>query len=283
MTARRRPILVTGASGLLAPYIAEAARALGPVVMTARSSGDERCDLTDRGAVEALIERLRPSIVVHCAAMTNVDACEADPDAAFAANRDATAYVASALPSSCRLVYISTDQIYPDTRGPHPEDKTGPVNTYGRSKLGGEFCAVAHNATLVLRTNLFGPSRSPGRASLSDFFIAGFRSGASVKLFSDSIFSPLHMETLAETAMRCLERNIFGVFNAGSRRGMSKMDFALALGRHLGLPTTSGVPTVSRSLGARAQRTADLRMSVRRLERALGSSMPTLLQEIRKL
>lgn len=275
--------MITGASGLLAPYVAEAARALGPVVLTARRSGDEPCDLTARAAVAALIGRVRPSVVIHCAAMTNVDACEADPNTAFAVNRDATAYLASALAADCRLVFVSTDQVYPDRRGLHREDRVGPVNVYGRSKLGGEYAAVAHKATIVLRTNFFGPSRSPGRASLSDFFIGSFASGAKISLFADSLFSPLHMATLAETMIRCLEAGLRGVYNAGCRRGMSKMDFALALGRHLKLPTDAGVPTDSRSLPNRTPRTADLRMGVGCLERALGCSMPTLRQEIRKL
>lgn len=275
--------MVTGSTGLLGPYLMEAFQALGRVAGLARKNADIRVDCTDGKAVAEALGEFGPDIVVHAAAMTDVDACERDPDAAFALNRDAVANVRDALGPDAGLVLISTDQVYPDRAGPHREGDEDPVNVYGQSKLAGELAALSHPGALVLRTNIFGPSRTPGRASLSDFFIKALPSGQPVKMFRDIFFSPLHMATLGQVLVLALERGIYGVFNAGCREGASKRDFGLAVAAHKGLPLDRAEACDSTDLPGRARRPKDMRMDVTRLEKALGMNMPTLSREVEKL
>ena len=275
--------LITGATGLLADYLVAAAGERGEVVTTARAGADRDCDLSDRAATGALLDDVAPEIVVHAAGLTDVDCCEREPAAAFAANRDAAANLAASLPEPGRLIVISTDQVYPDTPGPHREDVTGPVNTYGRSKLAGEIAALARQNTAVLRTNFFGPSRTERRQSLSDFVVSSLGQGKPVTFFADVLFSPLHMSTLVGLIVAVAESDLVGVFNAGCRNGMSKADFALAVAKHLQLQTESATIGKSSAFGGRAPRTADLRMDVTRIENALGRPMPTLTREIERL
>lgn len=275
--------LITGATGLLSDYLIEACGKHGAVTTTARSGGDRRCDLTDRAAVRALLSDVAPDVVVHAAGLTDVDRCEREPDRAYAANRDAGANIASQLPSSARLVFVSTDQVYPDVAGPHAEDAVGPVNIYGRSKLAGEQAALQHPGALVLRTNFFGPSRREGRASLSDFVIRSLSARQNATFFSDILFSPLHMATLGALVAEAMERGMTGVFNAGCRNGASKADFALAVARHEGLQTETSLIGNSTVLPDRAPRPKDMRMAVGRIEQALGRTMPTLDEEVAKL
>lgn len=267
--------LVTGATGRLGPYLARAAAVAGEVVTTSRSGG---CDLTDQAAVARLLADVDPSVVLHAAAMTDVDACEARPDEADALNRAAVEHLARHLPSGRPLVLISTDQVYPDSAGPHGEDRVGPVNIYGKSKLAGESAALERSDSLVLRVNFFGP---PG--SLSDFFVRAFAAGRPVTLFDDVWFSPLRAETLAGLVVQAAAAGLTGVFNVGSRDGMTKAQFALALAAHAGLPTTSATVARSSALAGRAPRPLDLRMDVTRFERALNLTLPTLAEEIASL
>jgi dTDP-4-dehydrorhamnose reductase len=275
--------LITGATGLLSDYLIEACGKHGAVTTTARSGGDRRCDLIDRAAVRALLSDVAPDVVVHAAGLTDVDRCEREPDRAYAANRDAGANIASQLPSSARLVFVSTDQVYPDVAGPHAEDAVGPVNIYGRSKLAGEQAALQHPGALVLRTNFFGPSRREGRASLSDFVIRSLSARQNATFFSDILFSPLHMATLGALVAEAMERGMTGVFNAGCRNGASKADFALAVARHKGLQTETSRIGNSTVLPDRVPRPKDMRMAVGRIEQALGRTMPTLDEEVAKL
>jgi dTDP-4-dehydrorhamnose reductase len=253
------------------------------VITTARSGGDRRIDLCDAGRTGALISEIAPDVVIHAAGLTDVDLCEREPAAAIAVNRDATANIAAALPVNARLVSLSTDQVYPDTPGPHAEEGSAPVNVYGRSKLAGEQAALVHAGALVLRTNFFGDSQRPDRQSLSDFVTQNLTGRRPVTLFSDLKFSPLHMTTLAALIIELVDRGITGVYNAGCNRGTSKAEFGLAVARHRGLQTETVTIGSSTSIPGRAKRAKDLRMSVSRLEIAFGRPMPTLEEEIAKL
>ncbi len=277
------PVLVTGATGLLGPYLVETSAATASTVTTARRAGDVVCDLTDRSAVARMMKEVRPRLVLHAAAMTDVDACEVAKAEAFRVNRDATGHLANALDGDARLVHFSTDQVYPDVPGPHREGSERPVNVYGRSKLAGETAALAHPRALVLRVNFFGPSRTPGRASLSDFIARKLETGDPLTLFRDSLFSALHMTTVTALVFDCVRAGLTGVYNLGSRAGTSKLDFGMAMARHLGLATTTARPGNARDIPGRAPRSADLRMDVGRIEGALDRPMPTLGEEIEKL
>ena len=153
----------------------------------------------------------------------------------------------------------------------------------GIGKLAGEFAALVKTGSLVLRTNFFGPSHSPGRSSLSDWLIGSLTSRQPVTLFKDVLFSPLHMSTLCERIVDALARRLAGVFNLGCREGVSKMEFGLLVAEHLGLRTDTVTVGNSAALPRRAPRPLDLRMNVGRMEKAMRITMPTLREEIKKL
>ena len=276
-------ILITGATGLLGPYLGEAAAADGEVVLAGQSGGAVRADLSDAAEARRLVAGVAPDIVIHAAAWADVDGCEREPARADAVNRQGAANLAAAMPTGSRLVVISTDQVYPDRPGPHREGTEAPVNAYGRSKLAGEAAALAVPGALVLRTNFFGRSRTQGRQSLSDFVLESLRAAKPVTLFGDVLFSPLHMATLAEIVFELVAAEIAGTFNLGSRDGMSKSEFGFAVAAVAGVAADTATVGESTMLAGRAPRAKDLRMDVGKLERALGRPMPTLAEEVEKL
>lgn len=114
-------------------------------------------DVSDRTAVGAAFEAFRPDLVLHGGAYTAVDACESDPDTAFAVNAMGTRHVAEATTAvGAHLVYVSTDYVFDgDLDRPYVEwDQPGPRSVYGRSKLGGELevHAVAGPSATIVRT-----------------------------------------------------------------------------------------------------------------------------------
>ena len=268
---------------MFAPFAIEAARSKGDVVSTSRSGGDVRCDLTDLNQVASLMEEVQPDCVIHCAAMADVDACERDPAAATLANEQATANIVRCVEDGTRIVYLSTDQVYPDTQGPHMEGTEAPVNVYGRSKLAGEKFVEGWEAGLVARTSFFGRSMTPGRRSLSDFMLNELGAGNPVRLFTDILFSPLHAQTLAAMLTEMIGLGLSGVFNIASRSGMSKADFGLEIARNEGLQTQTAKLSASAAIPGRAHRISDLRLDPGKLERSLGRPMPELSDEIAKL
>ncbi|MDD9904951.1 MAG: SDR family oxidoreductase [Rhodospirillaceae bacterium] len=276
-------VLIFGATGLLGPYIVEAAAGLGEVVSCGHRGGAVRCDATDSAAVAAVIGKVDPQLVVNCVALTDVDGCETDTARADGLNRKAVASIVSALPEDARLVQVSTDQVYAGDAAPYAEDDIGPINEYGRSKLAGEVEAMRFPGALVLRLNFFGPSRTPGRSSLSDWMIETLAAGAPMTLFEDSLFSPLHLETAARVTVDAARRGLTGIYNLGSRDGASKADFGLAIAQHLSLDAGQARIGQSADTPGRARRPKDMRMDVSRIEAALGYPMPTLRSEIQRL
>lgn len=276
-------IMITGVGGLLGPYLYQGLADCGSIVGVGRNLGDEICDLEQPCQVRKLMQRVKPEIVVHAAAMTDVDECQRHPDEALRTNSKLVEHLVSAMPVKTRLVMISTDQVYPNTPGPHEEDSTAPVNSYGRSKLAGEYAALKKPGSLVLRTNFFGLSKTSGRSSLSDWLIDALAKRQPVTLFKDVQFSPLHMSTVSEQIVDALAKGLTGIFNLGCREGGSKMEFGILVAKHLGLQTNTVTFGNSASIPARAPRPLDLRMIVRRIETALRMKMPTMKEEIEKL
>ena len=278
-----RLILVTGAGGLLGPHMVRAARRLGTVVETSRTAAGLPRDLTNRDEALDLLRTVRPDVVINCAGNPFPDACEQDPERAWALNRDIPRHLAEGLGPEATLVHISSDQLYPDTPGPHREDGAAPINEYGRSKLAGEFEALKHGRSLVLRANFFGPSLTPHRASFSDFVRQALGRGEPIKAFSDLSFSPLHFDTLGGLLVSLVERGVTGVYNAGSRGGMTKADFILAAAQAMGLDASLVEVTDSSGFGFTAKRPKDMRLDVSRIEDALGAALPETRDEIQRL
>ncbi len=276
-------ILLTGATGLAGPWLHQALSAKWDVITTSRHGGDIPHDLTDPSAVDALIEEARPTIVVNTVALTDVDECERDRCLADRLNQLAVTNLVNALPRETVLVHFSTDQVYPDGPGPHRESGAAPVNVYGQTKLAGEVAALSHPNSLVLRTNFFGPSRTPGRSSFSDFVITHLNEQEPMTLFTDLQFSPVHLETLGVTLCDLVDIQARNVVNLGSRQGFTKSQFGIETARHLNLSTAQVTHAPSTLDRSRAPRPGDTRLDLTRVESLLGRSMPTLREEIARL
>ena len=141
-------VLVTGASGQLGRDVVLACEAAGDEVIACDRAV---LDVCDRDAVLGAVTSTAPDAVVHCAAWTAVDACEADPDRAFATNALAVRFVHEACQrAGSHLVHISTDYVFSGEKDEpyHEWDIPDPLGVYGQSKLGGELEA-GPDATIV--------------------------------------------------------------------------------------------------------------------------------------
>ncbi len=146
-------VALTGAGGMLGTEIARAAAARGiPLAAWDRAA----CDVTDAGAVLRAVRTARPGVVIHAAAWTDVDGCEADPDRAFLVNATGTANVAAACRAAgARLVTVSTDYVFDGAadEGYAEDDRPDPISVYGWSKLMAEEATRAlGDAGCVVRT-----------------------------------------------------------------------------------------------------------------------------------
>lgn len=174
-------------------------------------------DVADRDQVAAAFEELRPHVVIHCAAWTEVDACEGDPDRAFAVNAVGTRHVSEAARRHrSHVVYLSTDYVF-DGRSDRPyseRDRPNPQSVYGRSKLGGEL-ELGPSATVV-RTSWV--SGYHGRNMVRTVLRLAAE-GGSMRFVDDQRGSPTFTADLAgAVAVLALERlpGIFHLTNQGA-------------------------------------------------------------------
>lgn len=176
-------VLVTGADG----QVGTALRAHLPDAIFLDRAG---LDVCDAAAVRAAI---RPGdVVVHTAAMTDVDGCERDPDAAFAVNAGGAASVAA---SGARTILLSTDYVFDgEAAGAYAEDDpAGPLSVYGRTKLAAERSVLGRPGNLVVRTAwVYGNGRNFIRSIL-----AAERAGRPLRVVDDQRGRPTWADDLA--------------------------------------------------------------------------------------
>jgi dTDP-4-dehydrorhamnose reductase len=279
-------VVVLGASGLLGTSLVPYLRGRGLTVIRHGRSGDADvlADLSSQSSAAEALESAKPDVVVNLAGMTNVDECERRPQQAYLANVRVLENVARWIGERGKrthLVHISTDQLY-DGKGPHREESVTLANYYAFSKYAGEL-AAANVPSTIARTNFFGPSERSGRSSLSDWLVKSFRDRTSVTVFNDVLFSPLSIATLSRVIADIIDKRPIGIFNVGSRAGMSKADFAFALADAVGLPTDTMRRGRSSDVKLTAYRPKDMRMDPSRFEAAMGTPMPELQDEIRSM
>ena len=141
-------MLVTGGSGLLG----SAMRKLRPMII---APSRDQLDVTVSEQVEAALDRHKPAIVVHAAAIVGSRECEAAAEHCVAVNIGGTYHVARACwRRGIRLIYISSDYVFDGERGLYREDDpVNPTSLYGRTKLAGEMIVLAVPDALVVRTS----------------------------------------------------------------------------------------------------------------------------------
>ncbi len=163
-------ILVTGGEGLLGRSLAALSSPERPVVALGR--GD--LDITDSEAGVAVLDRFKPCAVINAAALTDVDRCEREPDAARQANVDGPRVLASACASrGIRFVHVSTDFVF-DGRQTTPYtclDEPNPLSVYGQTKYEGEQAvrAAAPDAIIARTSWVFGPGGKNFASRLLEF------------------------------------------------------------------------------------------------------------------
>lgn len=276
-------VLITGATGFLGPHLMAAFRkSYADVVGVARGVGHYQCDLTDPAAVKRLMERVKPSLIVHAAAMTDVNRCEKDPNLAVQFNSEMIRYLVGSMAPDCRFLNISTDMVYSGI-GTHREHSKSenPINMYGMSKFMGEFEAARAKNYLNVRTNMVGFSLGAKKpSSLVDFLVDRLNSGEPFQTFTDAMFSPLSVQTLSSLLVLMSQRPTVGTFNLGSVDGMSKSKFAMLLADQLKLSPKGMRPVESASIIGRVPRPLDTRLDVTKVETVFGFVLPSLEKEI---
>ena len=284
-------ILVTGASGLLGINLAleasqkhEVFGSVNKNVIQSTAFTVLQSDLTDPGALRRMLDQVQPEWVINCAALANLEACEAKPDLAQKLNSELpeklARYVAR---GGARLVHVSTDAVFDGTRGDYAEqDQANPLSLYARTKYEGELAVLEANPeAIVARVNLFGWSVS-GKRSLAEWFFNNLSAGNSVMGFTDVYFCPLLATDLAQIFLKMLGREMRGLYHVVANECISKYDFGVLLARQFNLDQTLIEPASVAKANLGAVRSLNLSMKADKITQELGEAPPSMSQGIER-
>lgn len=237
-------VLVTGANGMLGSSLCWLYRNIHEVyafhrdkVSLSSCAVDNSLDLMDSNQLDEQFSQIKPDLVIHCAGLTSVDACEKESALAHVMNVTITKNIARVCSNTTKLIYISSDQVYGEAESySETNAKLQPLNQYGKTKLLGEKKVQEHCKNhIIVRTNIFGWNVKPGRISSAEWIYHSLKKGEEITLFSDYTFSPIYTEFLGEIVMQLVEMDFKGIINVGSSRSCSKYHFGIQLAEEFGL------------------------------------------------
>jgi len=223
-------ILVIGADGQLGTDVVKAFLANGDEVAAATHSDVE---LSDKESLEKYLADARPQVVVNTAAMHHVDKCEQDPAKAFAVNGlGARNLAAAAKEIGAKLVHVSTDYVFDgEKRTPYEEsDAPRPLNSYGNSKLSGEYFV---RATLpehfVVRTSaIYGksPCRAKGGLNFVELMLKLAKERDELRVVDSEIVTPTPTAEIATQIVALSGSDKYGLYHATAEGSCSWYEFA---------------------------------------------------------
>ncbi len=226
-----------------------------------------RVDLT-RGSAD-LIRNYKPDVLVHVAAIGNVDQCEEQPDLCYKVNVVASReLMTNAYRVGSAIYYLSTDYVFDGERGLYEEgDVPRPVNYYGLTKLLAEEVARALGGAVIRVAWIYGTG--PGRPNFGKTVVDKLRRGEEVRAIIDQWSSPTLNTLIGEAFMKLIEMRFVGTLHVVGPR-MSRYEFAKAIARYFGFNEDLVKPIRLADVNYRARRPRDSSLSNKRAIELLG-------------
>ncbi|MFB3161114.1 dTDP-4-dehydrorhamnose reductase [Neobacillus sp. 179-J 1A1 HS] len=199
----------------------------------------QQLDITNEEDVLAFISKVKPDVILHCAAYTNVDAAEENEDAAYQVNAAGTENLAKAAKlNGSKVIYISTDYVFDGTANePYEVDEpTQPLGAYGRTKLAGEQLLQKHlDEFFIVRTAwVFGVY---GNNFVKTMIRLGKERGE-VGVVHDQVGSPTYTVDLAKFMVELMETDKYGIYHATNSGVCSWYEFAVEIFKQANMNVT---------------------------------------------
>lgn len=234
-------ILITGSNGLLGQKLVDLLTQQSGVELIATARGANRLpasdgytyqslDITNREQVLDVIGQTKPDVIIHTAAMTNVDQCESEKDACWAQNVSAVEYLIEASRvNDAFLVHVSTDFIFDGSAGPYDEEaEANPISFYGWSKYAAEK-AVIHsdiNWAIARTVLVYGIAHDMSRTNIILWVKKSLEDGKTIKVVTDQWRTPTLAEDLAMGCWLIADQKAEGIFNISGKDFLTPYEMA---------------------------------------------------------
>ncbi|MEI8349144.1 MAG: dTDP-4-dehydrorhamnose reductase [Candidatus Omnitrophota bacterium] len=276
-----KKILITGAQGMLGSALCETLSSHYQIIAVDK----DECDITDREKTLTFFRNAGADIILHCAAYTDVDRSEDQPQQVYAVNVEGTANIIEAIKgTNCLLVYISTDYVFDGTKkGAYIEpDLPHPLGVYGYSKLEGEKVVQNFPKHLIVRTSwLFGPRGKNFVATIA----SKAKEKEALQVVDDQVGSPTYTRDLAKALaalldLYCANRLTYGIYHVTNSGQCSWFEFAKYILSLLHSSVTIK-PISSKDLNRKAKRPLNSLLSNEKFYALSGFFLPSWQEAVK--
>ena len=287
-------VLILGGAGIVATYLVETAPEHVTVSLAYRNRRpvvDSRIrlchvDLSNGGRLAEVLKVLEPEVVINAAGLCSVDECERRPADAYSDNVATTVHALAALRGSAtKLVQLSSNAVYSETRPPYAEDSPRhPINVYGRTKLASENEVLKEEGCLVARLGpVFGWNRIWTRINPLPWIISSLAANKPSDLRGDLLNTPVSAEFAGRALWRAIECGITGQLNIAGQQTVSWHEFGCAVAAEFGFPTRLLKRTCDDRCTGQTPRPRDTSLTTIALTEALGMISPTLREQLERM
>jgi dTDP-4-dehydrorhamnose reductase len=288
-------LLITGSNGLLGQKLVADCIAQR-IDFLAVSSGENRnpscpetkyasIDITDFKLVEKFIQENTFTHIIHTAAMTNVDACELNPDECYKVNHLASQHLFEiAKEKNLHFTLLSTDFIFDGKTGNYAEtDLPNPLSVYGNSKWLAEQVLINSDYThwAIARTIIvYGVGYSLNKSNIFSWLMNELTQGKEVSLITDHFRAPTWAEDLAAGCMAIAKNDHTGIYHLCGPETLSVFDIGIRVARYLGVPETLVKAIDSNTLNQPAPRPPHTGFNLNKAKTELGYAPHTIEQTL---
>jgi dTDP-4-dehydrorhamnose reductase len=276
--------LVTGSAGLIGNRIVSDLEKSGEMVYSCYNNMKPvygipiKLNLSNLNDIHKIFKKFKPDVIIHCAALTDVEKCEVDPELANSINVKATEIITKeAKELDSYLMYISTDYVFDGKKGFYKEtDLTNPLNQYGKTKLIGE--KIIENKISkwsIIRTSTPFDVYSY-KKTFPVWVFENLKNNKKINILEDQFTSPTYVPNLSKMILEIITCNLEGLFHLSCSNKISRFEFAKMIATKLNLDSSLLNPVSINDMQWKAMRPLDSSLDTSKINTILNTKSLTI-------
>jgi len=225
---------------------------------------------------------IKPEIVIHAGAVSNVDKCEENKELAWKINVEGTQKIAElSRKHKAFIIYISTDYVFSGNKGMYTESgQTKPINYYGKTKLEAEKIIqnLMSNWCIARPSVIYGSEPAAGKINFALWVLNKLRKSEQIKIITDQIISPTYNANLAEMILEIAQKRLTGIYHLSGATPINRYDFAYLLAETFDLDKKLIKPATSEEMNWTAKRPKNTSLIVDKASRELNKK-PLMIKD----